>query len=103
MHKDKDRVEVFTTKTCSGLGLTEIEKGGVNMAWKDVSWGVTRSDFCEVRRERSGDLMGNTTGYNEAIKHCDECCVGMGWWVGGGWGTGGQVAGVLVYSGTCPY
>lgn len=73
MHEDKDRVEVFSTKNFSGLGLTEIEKGGVNKAWKDVSGEVTGSDCSAVGLEHSGDLMGNTVWYNEPIKHCDVC------------------------------
>lgn len=78
MHDDKDRMDVFSTKNFSGLGPTEIEKGGVNKAWKDVSGGVTGSDCSAVGLGRSGDLMGDSVWYNEAIKRCDMCCVGMG-------------------------
>lgn len=39
--------------------------------------------------------MGRAVGYNEAIKHCDVCCVELGRWAQGRWGaTGAQVGGL---------
>lgn len=92
MHED----EVFSTKNFSEFGLTEIEKGGVNKAWKDVSGGVPGSDCSAVGLECGGDLMGSPVWYNEAI--VDMCCVGMGQW-GHRW-TGG---GVMAHPGACLY
>lgn len=90
--------KAFSTKNFSGLDLTEIGKGGVSKAWKVVSGGAPGSDCSAVGLECSGHLMGTQTWYDEAIKHCNVCCVGVeqvgcrwtGVGVGGGrsWGDG---------------